>query len=103
MKVCVSSLKAEDKLEIIGWKIEHTQKIWSRNNMIMLWNFPFRHFLSYIEEINLLLSFFKKEAQKQQFWFFVYIMTNQLKYIIIYQKHCDAGGWWWTNNLLCMI
>ena len=84
----IISLKAKDKLELIGWKVKNIRKkMWYWDDVMCKWkNFSFKCFLSNVEEINLLLSLFKKLD-------FCYLMANnQLKCSIIYEKIAMRAG-----------
>ena len=109
-------MKAEDRLELIGWKAKNTQKMWYWDVVMCKWkNFSFNCLFSNVEEINLLLSVLKK-AKNKNFDFCYLMANNQLKCGIIYKKVAVRVGddawihyWYWgegsfqTLNLMLTI
>ena len=60
--VAIISLKAEDKLDIISWKVKNIRKtLWYWDSGMCKWvDISFKCSQPNVEEINLLLSLFKK-------------------------------------------
>ena len=84
-------LKSEDKFELIRWKIKNIHKKLCYWDVVMCkWvNFSSERCLSNVEEINLILSFFKNKTKNFDF---CYLKANNLIKCRIYEKIAMREG-----------